>query len=361
MVPWQSYRAIRMLVAGIVFGAGCSGGGDAGVGPRLASSVHPAAPSVQEAPAGGYVADPPAVLVRDQNDVPMGGVPVSFAVLSGGGLVEPSAAVTGTDGIARVVTWKLGAAGTNTLAATVSGLNPIVFTANAVDPCEPLTIALGAVVNSRLDGASCQLSSGEFVVYYRFEIAGMQGVRIRQSSTAVDSYILLLDDAGLVIAENDDASGTGSLNSELFALLPGGSYLIGATSWDTGEVGSFELRVEEVSTSVSSCRPYFTVRGISTTQSLSATDCDDAGFRTDIFLVFLEAGSPVTIAMASAELDAFLLLFDPGLSLVAENDNRAPGTTDARIIYTPAESGYYVIGASSALQGESGVYLLAVQ
>lgn len=310
---------------------------------------------------GGYVAEPPAVLVRDQNGVPMGGVSVSFAVVSGDGSVEPAAGVTGTDGIVRAAAWKLGAAGANTVTATVSGLNPIVFTANAVDPCDPVTVSVGAVVNSSLIAGGCQLPSGEFVRYYRFEIAETKGVRIRQSSTAIDSYVLLMDVGGLVIAENDDASGTEGLNSELFALLPGGSYTIGATSWDAGEVGAFELRIEEVSTSVSSCRPYFTVRGISTTQSLSATDCDDNGFRTDIFLVFLEAGSPVTIAMASTELDAFLLLFDPASSLVAENDNRGSGTTDSRIIYTPTQSGYHVIGASSALQGESGAYQLAVQ
>lgn len=304
----------------------------------------------------------PAVIVRDQHNNPLQGAIVTFAVTAGGGTVVPTSEPTGADGIARVVDWTLGpASGTNTLTATVNGLAPVVFTAIAVDPCEATNINLGAVINSSLAQGACQLTTGEFVVFYKFTITSTRGVRIRQSSAAFDTYLLLLDADGDVVAENDDISTPTNLNSELFALLPAGTYIVGATSFDVGETGAFELRVEEASASVTNCTPYFTVRGISTPQSLANTDCNDSGFFSDTWVVFIEAGQQVTIDMMSSQVDAFLFLFDAGFNFIAQNDDRDGSTNDARIVYTPTVSGYYIISASSAAAGESGSYTLGVQ
>jgi hypothetical protein len=325
-------------------------------------SIQATTPTSQQGIVNTTVTTQPAVIVRDQHNNPLQGAAVTFAVTAGGGTVIPTSEATGADGIARVLDWTLGpASGTNTLTATVAGLAPVVFTATAVDPCEATNINLGAVINGSLTSGACKLTTGEFVVFYRFTITDTKGVRIRQSSSAIDSYVLLLDADGDVIAENDDILTPTNINSELFALLPAGTYIVGATSFDVGEVGAFELRVEEASASVTNCTPYFTVRGVSTAQSLSATDCADNGFFSDTYVVFLEAGQQVTIDMTSSALDAFLILFDAGFAVVGQNDDRDGTTTNARIVYTPTVSGYYIISASSAGAGESGSYTLGVQ
>ena len=89
----------------------------------------------QSAAVGTAVAIAPSVIVRDQFNNPVAGVPVTFAVASGGGIVDPTTAVT-TDasGIAAVTSWTLGTtAGANTLTATSDGLTPITFTATATE------------------------------------------------------------------------------------------------------------------------------------------------------------------------------------------------------------------------------------
>ena len=325
-------------------------------------SIQATTATSQQGVVNTTVTTQPAVIVRDQHNNPLQGAVVTFAITAGGGTVIPTSGPTGADGIASVIDWTLGpASGTNTLTATVNGLAPVVFTAIAVDPCEAANINLGAVINGSLASGACQLVTGEFVVFYKFTIADTRGVRIRQSSAAFDTYVLLLDADGDVIAENDDISTPTNLNSELFALLPAGTYIVGATSFDVGETGAFELRVEETSASVTNCTPYFTVRGISTAQSLSNTDCEDSGFFSDTWVVFLEAGQQVTIDMLSSQVDAFLFLFDADFNFISQNDDRDGGTTDARIVYTPTLSGYYIISASSAGAGESGSYTLGVQ
>jgi hypothetical protein len=100
------------------------------------ASVAIAAGDGQSAAVATKVAQPPAVLVRDAGGTPVANVPVTFAVVSGGGSVEGGDATTGADGVATVGSWTLGGTlGGNTLTATVqaegvSG-NPLTFTATA--------------------------------------------------------------------------------------------------------------------------------------------------------------------------------------------------------------------------------------
>jgi hypothetical protein len=75
--------------------------------------------------------EPLTVIVRDQNNSPLSGVSVAFAVTAGGGSITPSSTVTGSDGLARLASWTLGtAAGTNTVSATVAGLSPATLKIN---------------------------------------------------------------------------------------------------------------------------------------------------------------------------------------------------------------------------------------
>lgn len=88
----------------------------------------------QSVTAGAAVPVAPAVIVRDAAGTPLAGIPVTFAVNSGGGSVTGADATTGVNGVATAGGWTLGgAAGTNTLKATVGAENvtgnPVTFTA----------------------------------------------------------------------------------------------------------------------------------------------------------------------------------------------------------------------------------------
>jgi adhesin/invasin len=89
----------------------------------------------QSATVNNAVATSPRVLVQDAFDNPVQGASVTFAVTGGGGAVVPTTAIsTSASGLAAVTSWTLGtSAGTsnNTLSATVTGINPVTFTASA--------------------------------------------------------------------------------------------------------------------------------------------------------------------------------------------------------------------------------------
>ena len=95
----------------------------------------------QEGTAGTLLAEPFVVFVSDEDGAAMAEVVVSFSVTTGGGTLLAGTATTDVSGRAR--TWlTLGRElGTNTVEATVEGLEPVTFTATGQE--DPLVGMLG--------------------------------------------------------------------------------------------------------------------------------------------------------------------------------------------------------------------------
>jgi hypothetical protein len=75
-----------------------------------------------------------SVVVRDVLGLPVAGVPVSWAVTSGGGSITPAQSTTDAAGIATAIRTLGDTAGTQTATASVSGLtgSPVTFAATAL-------------------------------------------------------------------------------------------------------------------------------------------------------------------------------------------------------------------------------------
>jgi protocatechuate 3,4-dioxygenase beta subunit len=84
----------------------------------------------QSAATGTEVAEPLVVQVFDEANNPIAGRAVTWVIGEGGGSVSPTTSTTNAEGRAST-RWTLGAAGTNTLSAVVSGMSPVTFTATA--------------------------------------------------------------------------------------------------------------------------------------------------------------------------------------------------------------------------------------
>ena len=83
----------------------------------------------QEGTAITQLEEPFVVFVSDENGAALAGVVVSFAVTAGGGLLSSTTATTDANGRAATRLTLGIEAGTNTVAATVEGLEPVTFTA----------------------------------------------------------------------------------------------------------------------------------------------------------------------------------------------------------------------------------------
>ncbi len=80
---------------------------------------------------GARLANPLVVEVIDENDDPVSGVTVNFAVTAGGGSVSPASATTNNSGRAQTRLTLGDAPGDNTVTARVSGLTAVTFTAKS--------------------------------------------------------------------------------------------------------------------------------------------------------------------------------------------------------------------------------------
>jgi serine protease Do len=96
----------------------------------------------------------------------------------------------------------------------------------------------------RLGPGNPTLQDGSYFQEFHFQGRAGQRVRLRLASDSFDTYLLLLDQAGNTLAENDDASPR-TTNSELILTLPqDGQYTVIVNAYRGGEQGQFLLVVD---------------------------------------------------------------------------------------------------------------------
>jgi hypothetical protein len=106
----------------------------------------------------------------------------------------------------------------------------------------------------------------------------------------------------------------------------------------------------------------FVLRGITTTQSLQASDCALNGVFGDEYVIVLAAGQSVTVTMSSGAIDSYLEIH-PGSSnaILASNDDANATTKNASVTFTPPTTDFYVITARTQAAGQTGAYTLTIQ
>jgi hypothetical protein len=111
--------------------------------------------TTQSAPVDTRVSDPPSVIVRDAQGIPVPGVRVAFTVTDGGGTVVGSPDTTNANGIAAVTSWTLGATvGPNTVTATAEGLPSVTFDATGTAGAAARVIAIAGAAETAVQGTA---------------------------------------------------------------------------------------------------------------------------------------------------------------------------------------------------------------
>jgi hypothetical protein len=348
--------------------------GEAGPAAQLVISAG----NNQNGTSGAAVPVAPAVIVRDANGNLKSGVVVTFTPGVGGGSVTGATPASNAAGVAAVGSWTLGPnPGTNTLIASTPGAPSVTFTANSANAkCSVKTNhAFGTTTQGALENDDCPFPGallsdafpfpdGTFLDLFTTTLPEANAYFFKQTSSAFNPYILLALPDGTVIAENGNPSSSTQI-ATIKALLPAGTYVLGANSFDAGSVGSYTISSSFAPQSNSNCELVFVVRGVSTSQTLQTTDCavqQTPPIYADGYFILLKAGQTVTIRMSSPSVDSFLQLVRSSDGfLVAQNDNRDATTQDAQITFTAAVADYYAIFARTAVAGQTGAYTLSIQ
>jgi Big-like domain-containing protein len=345
-------------------------GGDSS-GPAVPQNLQISGGNGQTGPAGGSPPLALRVVVTGSSGQAFQGAQVAWQVTSGGGSVNPVSSTTDAAGQATTVV-TLGPAGTTSVRATVGSLAPVMFQITSVNPCAYLApFREDTTVTAALSTSDCPFTTraGTFIDFYDLGTSQQRTLLITMQANPIDAYLLLWDFAGPQIAVDDDG-GTGT-NSRLKAILRAGDWVVGANSYNPGEVGAYTLSAVPVATTVSLCEEVWISGAVTVTETITNTDCfftdttTDQTYYSDWFGLILFAGQSITLTQSGPLVDPYLSLFridSDTLLLVAWDDNSGGGTT-ARLVYTapsvPAGA-IYILDVGTAPASQTGAYTLSV-
>lgn len=290
---------------------------------------------------------------------------------AGGGLNSALDLTLPTTGTYRIVAsaYRAGMRGTYELKLNPQNRTP---TPTAAPPQAPP--AQGREITGELAAGDGTLNSGEFRDVHTLDVVQGQRVRLEAISTAFDTYLMVRSPGGHQ-QDNDDAT-PGNTNAALdFVANETGQYQVFVTSYQPGETGAYQLRINGAAgsntgaptpttpppapTNPTPATPSApnTVTG-DTTGTLVAGDATlNSGEFVDRYQRSFDAGSSIEIRLDSSEFDPYLIVTTPsGRQL--DNDDLDSSTRNAGINLPAAEEGQYQISVTSYQPGETGSYNL---
>jgi hypothetical protein len=228
------------------------------------------------------------------------------------------------------------------------------------------TIAPGQSVSGRLEQGDQTLRSGEFMDAYTMQGQAGQPVTFSLSSSAFDTYLIVVLPDGTQ-QENDDAGS--QQYSEVSLQLPQtGEYRVIATSYAPGESGDYQLAVSPGLSSRPAPTPAAATQSVAPIASgqqvngeLATGDGQlNSGEFVDRYSFEGQAGQTVSVALDATAFDPYLILWFPS-SGQQDNDDVTPGQNHNSLIQmTLPEAGTYVIGCTSYSPGEHGPYSVSL-
>ncbi len=290
-------------------------------------------------------------------------------------VLGPDGKVLGTDddgggGRDAEVPLRAVAAGRYTVLATSFGDEPVagayrlsvqVDTGDFADPGAAASIAVGESREGRLEQGDLRGKHG-LEDHWTFTGRAGQGLRIDAMSSAFDAYLVLLHD-GAVVDTNDDG-GEGQ-NARIVTVLPdSGTYTAVVTSYGSQSGGGrYTLQLTPLDGPPPA--PGATgqiAMGERVVGRLEAGDRVRAGGGYQDFWEFDARGDEdVVVELRSSAFDAYLELYGPDGTILAQDDDGLGDGTNSLITARLSRPGRYrLVARSYADSGSAGLYELAL-
>jgi len=254
----------------------------------------------------------------------------------------------------------------NVAASPSVGLIPIGPGANPVVPVVqgPLAPAGAGRIErtGTLAPGDSTLRSGELYDTHTFTWTPGQTVRVRLSSTAFDSYVIVRPPSGQQQDNDDLVQGQNDAGID-YTVREAGVHSVVVTSYRAGEQGAYTLTVDGAGgggaappgPAAPPASGGDVIRG-----SLQASDrADSNGRRADRHQVRMASGETVRFELTSSQFDTLLRVTPPN-GRPAENDDVAQGNTNSVLELVSQGAGAAAVTVTSYRPGELGDYELRV-
>ena len=236
------------------------------------------------------------------------------------------------------------------------------FTPHDIPPCTyTQSLDLNGGYIQRLGPGSCRASNGQPVDYYSFTLSADALVLAVMTSSEVDGYLVLYDNAGNILRTDDNSYG--SNDPLIVQYLPAGTYKLAARDASSTIGGLYEV---DLRTTAGPRPPFCTPKstltpGSTATGVITYTGCQyiDNTF-ADFYQLTLAADATVDIEADSSDFDAYLVLLDSKGAVVDEDDDSG-GNTNARISANLAAGSYTVVVKPFGDYTSYGKYALTIK
>ena len=137
-------------------------------------------------------------------------------------------------------------AGLGAIAIGLTSLAPVSLAQVRSPIYKPTAIASGVDVSDILTDKDIPTGQKGFARDYAINVQKDDRLEISVNSGAFDTVLSLLDSAGEVVAENDDAVGDNTNSLIFFKVRQSGNYIIRVSSFGGSSGGKFTLRVNRL-------------------------------------------------------------------------------------------------------------------
>ena len=245
----------------------------------------------------------------------------------------------------------------------VVGSYTLALTRFETPACVP--ISYGQTVEGSLEAsdAESRIRTDSRADCYTFSANEGDLIGVSLSSDAFDAYVSLLDASDEVLTSDDDGGLGIDSRIVLFRAPATGTFSIEATSYGSGEAGSYTLILTRTEAPECTAISYGqTLEGsldLSDTTSVARTDS-----RADCYTFSSMADEGIIVSIISDDFDTYLSLLDPSGQIIASDDDGGEGS-DSRIpeegTLTIPSTGDYTIEVTSYFSDETGTYSLTLQ
>ncbi|MFC0633232.1 PPC domain-containing protein [Brevundimonas balnearis] len=221
-------------------------------------------------------------------------------------------------------------------------------------------IAFGDEVEGELTAGDGTNRAGERADIYAFEAAAGQTVRIGMRSADFDAYLALTDVDGQELAFDDDGAGFGTDARIVHTFDAAGTYLIEARAFGGEAEGGYTLELEDVPPPPPPTPLSFGQRLEGEIDEDSPEDAEGRRYRD--FVVQGEAGRRLQAVLRSGDFDSYLRIGRPGdaFEALAEDDDGLGEGLDSRLMFTPEETGEYILRVSPLGSGSTGLFAVEI-
>ncbi len=229
------------------------------------------------------------------------------------------------------------------------------------------SIGYGETISNFLTQNDAQFSDNTHFKAYVFLGAAGDTITVHLSSPDFNAQLIVSDSADNVIGSDDNSGG--SCNSYLTAVLPrAGRYAIFANTAGVGELGQFQLTLQQgvqPPESGAPCRGFLDHRGTiwigGAVEGTLGEGSDIIGKNEyfDIWLLPQTEGQTFTADLISDDFDAVLMLYRGFTERVTFNDDGAGGC-NSRVVYAPPDMRPYRFIVRSRGERQGGSYILRI-